>query len=153
MRSVCISARTLCMSAHGATVDGITDAHLGREHCELLADSDIMAFCKGGPLVVGFGSMARASAAPRTRSSGSRHAAILVAVTAPSVHQMLIILERRGFLGRTPGRAPRLDVLVAPARRSSLAASGAAMVTLLWRRSRGLGPMASAGCPLVVSLR
>ena len=36
------------------------------------------------------------------------------AVTAPSVHQMLLTLERRGFLRRTPGRARSLEVLVAP---------------------------------------
>ena len=36
------------------------------------------------------------------------------AVTAPSVHQMLLTLERRGFLRRTPGRARSLQVLVAP---------------------------------------
>ena len=36
------------------------------------------------------------------------------AVTPPSVHQMLLTLERRGFLRRTPGRARSLEVLVAP---------------------------------------
>ena len=36
------------------------------------------------------------------------------AVTAPSVHQMLITLERRGLLRRTPGRARSLEVLIAP---------------------------------------
>ena len=36
------------------------------------------------------------------------------AVTAPSVHQMLITLERRGLLRRTPGRARSLEVLLAP---------------------------------------
>ena len=36
------------------------------------------------------------------------------AVTAPSVHQMILALERRGFLRRTPGRARCLEVLVDP---------------------------------------
>ncbi|MDE0459226.1 MAG: hypothetical protein OXI15_18165 [Chromatiales bacterium] len=36
------------------------------------------------------------------------------AVTAPSVHQMLLILERHGLLRRAPGRARALEVLVAP---------------------------------------
>lgn len=36
------------------------------------------------------------------------------AVTAPSVHQMLLTLERRGFLRRTPGRARAVEILVAP---------------------------------------
>ena len=36
------------------------------------------------------------------------------AVTAPSVHHMLLTLERRGLLRRTPGRARSLEVLVAP---------------------------------------
>ena len=36
------------------------------------------------------------------------------AVTAPSVHEMLITLERRGLLRRTSGRARSLEVLVAP---------------------------------------
>lgn len=36
------------------------------------------------------------------------------AVTAPSVHQMLVTLERRGLLRRTPGRARSLEVLIAP---------------------------------------
>ena len=36
------------------------------------------------------------------------------AVTPPSVHQMLLTLERRGFVRRTPGRARSVEVLVAP---------------------------------------
>ena len=36
------------------------------------------------------------------------------AVTAPSVHQMVLNLERRGLLRRTPRRARSLEVLVAP---------------------------------------
>lgn len=36
------------------------------------------------------------------------------AVTAPSVHQMVLGLERRGLLRRTAGRARSLEVLVAP---------------------------------------
>ena len=36
------------------------------------------------------------------------------AVTAPTVHQMLLSLERRGLLRRTPGRARSLDVLLPP---------------------------------------
>ena len=36
------------------------------------------------------------------------------AVTAPSVHQMILALERHGLLRRTPGRARCLEVLVDP---------------------------------------
>ena len=36
------------------------------------------------------------------------------AVTAPSVHQMVLGLERQGLLRRHPGRARSLEVLVAP---------------------------------------
>ena len=36
------------------------------------------------------------------------------AVTAPTVHQMVLSLERRGLLRRTPGQARSLEVLVAP---------------------------------------
>ena len=36
------------------------------------------------------------------------------AVSPPTVHQMLLTLERRGFLRRTPGKARSLEVLVAP---------------------------------------
>lgn len=36
------------------------------------------------------------------------------AVTAPSVHQMILALERRGHLRRTPGQARCLEVLVEP---------------------------------------
>ena len=36
------------------------------------------------------------------------------AVTAPNVHQMVLTLERRGLLRRSPGRARFLEVLVAP---------------------------------------
>ena len=36
------------------------------------------------------------------------------AVTAPSVHQMILALERTGLLRRTPGRARCLEVLVDP---------------------------------------
>ena len=36
------------------------------------------------------------------------------AVTAPSVHQMVLNLERRGLLRRTPRCARSLEVLVAP---------------------------------------
>lgn len=36
------------------------------------------------------------------------------AVSPPSVHQMLLTLERRGFLRRTPRKARSLEVLVAP---------------------------------------
>jgi len=36
------------------------------------------------------------------------------AVTAPSVHHMILALERRGLLRRTPGRARCLEVLVQP---------------------------------------
>ena len=36
------------------------------------------------------------------------------AVTAPSVHQMVLGLERRGLLRRAAGRARSLEVLVTP---------------------------------------
>ena len=36
------------------------------------------------------------------------------AVTAPTVHQMVLGLERRGLLRRTPGQARSLEVLVPP---------------------------------------
>ena len=36
------------------------------------------------------------------------------AVTAPTVHQMVLILERRGLLRRTPGQPRSLEILVAP---------------------------------------
>lgn len=36
------------------------------------------------------------------------------AVTPPTVHQMVLALERRGLLRRTPGRARSLEVLVPP---------------------------------------
>ena len=36
------------------------------------------------------------------------------AVTAPSVHHMILALERTGLLRRTPGRARCLEVLVEP---------------------------------------
>lgn len=35
-------------------------------------------------------------------------------VSPPSVHQMLLTLERLGLLRRTPGRARKLEVLVDP---------------------------------------
>ena len=35
-------------------------------------------------------------------------------VTPPTVHQMVLTLERLGLLRRTPGRARSLEVLVAP---------------------------------------
>jgi DNA-binding MarR family transcriptional regulator len=33
-------------------------------------------------------------------------------VTPPSVHNMIVTLERRGLIGRTPGRARSIEVLV-----------------------------------------
>ena len=36
------------------------------------------------------------------------------AVTAPTVHQMVLTLERRGLLRRTPGQPRSLEILVAP---------------------------------------
>jgi repressor LexA len=33
-------------------------------------------------------------------------------VTPPSVHQMMVTLERRGFIERTPGKARSIRVLV-----------------------------------------
>ena len=35
-------------------------------------------------------------------------------VTPPTVHQMLLTLERRGLLRRTPGQARAIEVLVPP---------------------------------------
>jgi repressor LexA len=35
-------------------------------------------------------------------------------VTPPSVHQMILTLERRGFITREPGRARSIRVLVPP---------------------------------------
>ncbi len=35
-------------------------------------------------------------------------------VSPPSVHQMVLSLERRGLLRRTPGQARSLEVLVPP---------------------------------------
>jgi len=35
-------------------------------------------------------------------------------VTPPTVHQMLITLERKGLIRRTPGVARSIEVLVAP---------------------------------------
>ena len=35
-------------------------------------------------------------------------------VTPPTVHQMLLMLERRGLLRRTPGQARAIEVLVPP---------------------------------------
>jgi repressor LexA len=36
-------------------------------------------------------------------------------VSAPSVHQMVVTLERRGFIRRTPGAARSIALLVSPA--------------------------------------
>ena len=35
-------------------------------------------------------------------------------VTPPSVHNMLLTLERKGLLARTPGKARSIEVLVGP---------------------------------------
>lgn len=35
-------------------------------------------------------------------------------VTAPSVHRMVLTLETRGFIRRTPGQARSIELLVAP---------------------------------------
>ena len=35
-------------------------------------------------------------------------------VTAPSVHQMVLTLEREGFIRRAPGAARSIEVLLAP---------------------------------------
>jgi DNA-binding MarR family transcriptional regulator len=35
-------------------------------------------------------------------------------VTTPTVHQMLITLERKGLIRRTPGVARSIELLVAP---------------------------------------
>jgi DNA-binding MarR family transcriptional regulator len=35
-------------------------------------------------------------------------------VTSPSVHNMIVTLERRGLIRRTQGRARSIEVLVAP---------------------------------------
>ena len=34
-------------------------------------------------------------------------------VTAPSVHDMIVLLERRGLIRRTPGQARSIEILVA----------------------------------------
>jgi DNA-binding MarR family transcriptional regulator len=36
------------------------------------------------------------------------------AVTAPSVHQMVLTLERKGLLRRTPGKARSIELLLSP---------------------------------------
>jgi Mn-dependent DtxR family transcriptional regulator len=41
-------------------------------------------------------------------------------VTPPSVHQMVLTLERRGFVQRTPGKARSLRVLLDPGMLPSL---------------------------------
>jgi DNA-binding MarR family transcriptional regulator len=35
-------------------------------------------------------------------------------VTAPSVHRMVLALETRGFIRRTPGQARSIELLIAP---------------------------------------
>ena len=35
-------------------------------------------------------------------------------VTAPTIHQMILTLERRGLLGRVPGRARSIRLLISP---------------------------------------
>jgi Mn-dependent DtxR family transcriptional regulator len=35
-------------------------------------------------------------------------------VTSPSVHNMIVTLERRGLIKRTPGRSRSIEVLVPP---------------------------------------
>jgi len=40
-------------------------------------------------------------------------------VTPPSVHQMVLMLEKRGFISRTPGMARSIRVLLAPVELSS----------------------------------
>ncbi len=35
-------------------------------------------------------------------------------VTAPSVHQMVLALERRGLIHREPGKARSITLLIAP---------------------------------------
>jgi DNA-binding MarR family transcriptional regulator len=37
-----------------------------------------------------------------------------VAVTAPSVHNVIVTLERGGLITRTPGRARSIEVLLSP---------------------------------------
>ena len=36
-------------------------------------------------------------------------------VTPPSVHRMVVELESKGFIRRTPGKARRIEILVHPA--------------------------------------
>ena len=35
-------------------------------------------------------------------------------VTPPSIHNMILTLEKRGLIARTPGRARSIEVLVPP---------------------------------------
>ena len=42
------------------------------------------------------------------------------AVTPPSVHRMVIELERRGLIRRQPGQARSIEVLIAPERLPAL---------------------------------
>lgn len=35
-------------------------------------------------------------------------------ITAPSVHSMVLTLERRGFIRRTPGQARSITLLISP---------------------------------------
>jgi repressor LexA len=41
-------------------------------------------------------------------------------VTPPSVHQMVLTLERRGFISRVPGRARSISILLEPSEIPSL---------------------------------
>ena len=41
-------------------------------------------------------------------------------VTPPSVHRMVVELERRGLIRRQPGQARSIEILLAPERRPAL---------------------------------
>jgi Mn-dependent DtxR family transcriptional regulator len=48
------------------------------------------------------------------RSPAEAEMAQFFGVTPPSVHQMVLTLERRGFIARTPGVARSIRLLVPP---------------------------------------
>jgi DNA-binding MarR family transcriptional regulator len=45
-------------------------------------------------------------------------------LTPPAVHQMILTLERRGFIRRVPGQARSITLLIAPEALPPLRASG-----------------------------
>ncbi len=49
---------------------------------------------------------------PRTSASRGRNAAVLPSLPPPSVHQMILTLETRGLIERTPGQARSIRLLI-----------------------------------------